>query len=231
MILRPFDTPADGLEAELVLLDAVKAGTAPDSGFIWSSRNRGLVAPEPFRRAPGFGAACEMSASAGWPVTLRKTGGGVTPQGPGVINLALARNFAGKNRPSIKDAYLEICDILVSTLSEFGISAAPGPNEASFCDGDYNLLVGGRKIAGTAQRWRGSAILCHALILTTLDLDEAAGRIRDFCETAGRPIPVRADAHICLSDLVAEDPDKGLDDRISSALLRAAGRSFSMPRA
>ena len=53
-------------------------------------------------------------------------------------------------------------------------SAVPG----AFCDGDYNLVVDGKKIGGTAQRrsrlknQTGQAIFAHAMILYKTDLDE-----------------------------------------------------------
>lgn len=199
-----FKTVEDGLAAELSMLDAVHKGRAQDSAFLWFCANACLVAPEPFRHAPDFKEVRDDFARKGVPVYLRKTGGGVTPQGPGVLNLALARSFSQRPRQSIPQVYLEICDILVETFANYSINAHPGPNEASFCDGDYNLLVGEQKIVGTAQRWRGSAVMCHALILLDVDLEAVTRNIYDFCKSVERKIPVKPDAHTTLARLLPE---------------------------
>src|SRR5690606_11267187 len=148
------------------------------SASVWEAE-QGLVVPRTYRRYAGFEQACQQTEQAGWPVTVRQSGGGIVPQGPGIINLSLAYPVHGKPLDHSDVAYQLICGLISRSLQNLGIEAHPQAVEGSFCDGRYNLAVGhgaqARKIAGTAQMWRrhpaaetGSEqqiVLVHALIL------------------------------------------------------------------
>ena len=181
-----FTTIEAGLEAELQMLERARE-TGQSLAAIWTCRNRALVLPEPMARSPHFQKAARNSAKAGWPVVARRTGGGITPQGPGVVNLTLAFQRSDRTSPTVADCYRKICDPLLSTVSSFGVLAKSGAVANSFCDGDHNLHIAGQKFVGTAQRWRGSAVLCHALILTDIDLQPAVSAIQDLSTGLTRP--------------------------------------------
>lgn len=81
-----------------------------------------------------------------------------------------------------------------------GVSMETGATPDSFCDGAWNLSIRGRKLVGTAQRWRplrgGRArILAHALILT--DGRIAAQAVDAFHRDLGLG-HVRAEVHTTL---------------------------------
>jgi octanoyl-[GcvH]:protein N-octanoyltransferase len=159
-----------------------------------------LVATVRESRIPNFGAAQKVLAAQGWPVIVRCTGGSCVPQGPGVINLAVIH-------PKVKgwhleDGYQLLCALLREFLSEYGIDATTGEVPGSFCDGSYNLQVGGQKLVGTAQRWAGgsrdtAAVLAHACLLVDLDLVEATEKINtlySLCDNSQQFLP-----HACTS--------------------------------
>src|SRR5437870_8799003 len=50
----------------------------------------GFVVPRSYERLPRFAAARDRWAASGLPVQVRASGGGLVPQGPGVLNLTLA---------------------------------------------------------------------------------------------------------------------------------------------
>jgi lipoate-protein ligase A len=179
---------------------------------IWQMA-RGLVVPRSYLRFDGFEAACARFASQGWPVTVRQSGGGIVPQGPGIINLSLAYQVEGPALRHSEPGYRLICRLLSEALADMGVRAFPAPVEGSFCDGRYNLAVAMGdtivKIAGTAQMWRrlpGKAErhigLVHALILVDIDSDQVTERANAFEETLGserryRPDRVTALARLC----------------------------------
>ncbi|MEQ9259419.1 MAG: hypothetical protein RIG84_09985 [Roseovarius sp.] len=198
-----FDTATEALAAEMALLEAVASGRAGGSAFLWQARRPALVLPERFTRAPGFGAAAAECARAGWPVVPRRTGGGITPQGPGLLNLAMAFHSGPGHAHSVQEGYEAICAPLEEALAALGIEARATPVSGSFCDGDYNLAVSGRKLVGTAQRRRGNACLCHALVITDLALAPAIAAIRHLSDSIGQGLPFRLDAHCRLADLVS----------------------------
>ena len=159
-----------------------------------------LVATVRESRMSNFEVAQQVLAAQGWPVVVRCTGGSCVPQGPGVINLAVIH-------PKVKgwhleDGYLLLCALLRELLADYGLDATTGEVPGSFCDGNYNLQVGGQKLVGTAQRWAGggrdtAAVLAHACLLVDMDLVEATGKINilyNCCDNPQQFLP-----HACLS--------------------------------
>ena len=178
-LLPPDDACRDARFDECLVEHAATSGP---TACIWES-SQGLVVPRTYQRHANFAASCTSFAAQGWPVTVRQSGGGIVPQGPGIINLSMAYAVRGKPLDHSDDAYLLICHVIAEALRGFGIASHPQPVEGSFCDGRYNLAVGrgtdAKKIAGTAQLWRRHAgttaadakqiVLVHGLILAQVD--------------------------------------------------------------
>lgn len=172
-------------ELELEWLELALDGRA--TAALWTGVP-GLVAPLSYRRHAELEAACAASAARGWPVRLRRSGGGVVPQGPGILNLSLAYPCAGRPGDLAEAVYADLCAVLADALGGMGIVAAAQAVDGSFCDGRFNLAVAdgdgaARKIAGTAQYWRHAAgrhaVLAHALLIVDADpvfLSAAANR-------------------------------------------------------
>ncbi len=141
---------------------------------------------------------CREFAARGWPVALRRSGGGVVPQGPGLLNLSLASRVEAPPA-SFDRVYAHLCAVLARALAGLGIDARPRAVEGSFCDGRWNLAVGVRKIAGTAQYWRRGggqqAVLAHALLLVDADVELLTARANEFEAALGSQRRYRADAH------------------------------------
>lgn len=194
----PFPTAPDGIAAETALLDAGEPAC-----LIWRAAAPSIVLPWHFAAQPGFAEGAQAAAGLGWPVELRRTGGGAVPQGPGVMNLALV--WPAGPGLTIETAYRALCEPMIRACAGLGIVAEPGATEGSFCDGAFNLSVAGRKIVGTAQRWRNRGgrrcVLAHAMILTAPPPAPAIAAINAL--HAGLNLaPVRAGVHAGLSDLV-----------------------------
>ncbi|MEO0771744.1 MAG: lipoate--protein ligase family protein [Pseudomonadota bacterium] len=220
--LTPVPRPEDGLALELAMLeDGVVSGK--NHALIWQADTHGLVLPDRFTRDPLFTSAARASARRGWPVVGRKTGGGITPQGPGVLNLALCFTVAPGQSRAILPSYAKIVDPLRDAFARLSITAKAAPVEGSFCDGDYNLAVDGRKIVGTAQRWRGRTCLIHALILTDIDLDIAVAAVADLSRALGHDTVFDRAAHCRLADLMpgantlTETVVAALDETVTAA--------------
>jgi len=104
---RRFQTATEGIEAEHRLLQAAREGQ--QGALIWVAERPGLVAPRALSRRPGFARAAKTSATRGWPVHLRASGGGEGPQGPGIVNLALAGPANGQPTEVI---YRNLCEAI-----------------------------------------------------------------------------------------------------------------------
>lgn len=175
---------------------------------VWQAP-QGLVVPRSYLRSAHFDGVCQDFASRGWPVSVRHSGGGVVPQGPGVLNLSLAYAVDGRPLDHSDTAYARLCAIVTQAVGQFGVQAHTQAVEGSFCDGRFNLAVGhgdrARKIAGTAQLWRrhmrpsGSGyaqiVLVHALILVATDVQvvtEQANALEEALGNDRRYLPERA---------------------------------------
>lgn len=174
-------TLGPGAPPELSWLDAALQG--PARAVLWQAP-LGLVAPLSYRRHVRLDAVCAAFAARGCPVRLRRSGGGVVPQGPGILNLSLAWRVAGLPGTQADNVFMQLCGVLTRALAALHIDARPRAVTGSFCDGRYNLAVGSRKIAGTAQYWRRAgdrhAVLAHALLLVDADTTELTALANDF---------------------------------------------------
>lgn len=158
-------------------------------------------------RMTHFEASCRALASQGWPVVIRCTGGSCVPQGPGVISFSIVHpKLRGW---SLDDGYKVLCDFLAHFLASYGLSAVTGASPGSFCDGRYNLQVGGQKLVGTAQRWAGgsreqAAVLAHACLLVDMDLVEATEKINTLYRLCGNPQQFTPESCTTLRDCLGE---------------------------
>jgi octanoyl-[GcvH]:protein N-octanoyltransferase len=190
--LKSFDEQGDLTQQvtfdELLLKQVINGESGPS---LYIKRNpRCLVATVRESRMANFEAARQELSVQGWPVIVRCTGGTCVPQGPGVINLSVIhRKVRGW---SLEEGYKLLCDLLTSFLASYDLVATTGEVPGSFCDGRYNLQVGGQKLVGTAQRWTGgsrenAAVLAHACLLVDMDLVEATEKINRLYRVCGNP--------------------------------------------
>jgi lipoate-protein ligase A len=200
-----------GLQAEQDLLASVCAGDSEFGLLFWQPSDRALVMPRRLNRLPGFEHACDVSAAAGWPVLLRETGGEPVPQSASTINIALVyappRSEGDLNR--IESGYRRLCDPICQLLDELGGASSLGEIEGAFCDGRFNVNLDGRKMVGTAQRWRQSqggqrpVGLVHGAMLIDNERESMVAAVNRFNESCGLDQRVRADSHIALHEKFA----------------------------
>jgi len=197
-----------GLQAEQDLLAAVCRGERPDGLLFWQSTDRTLVMPRRLNRQPAFDAACAVSATAGWPVLLRETGGEPVPQSAATINVALVyvapRSEGDPNR--IETAYQRLCQPLCDVVTALGGQASLGEVPGAFCDGRYNVNIDGRKWVGTAQRWRQGmsgtrpVVLVHGAMLMDDERESMAAAVNRFNHACNLPQRCEAQSHIALHE-------------------------------
>lgn len=191
--LRLVRDASEGLALEATLFDAVDCGV-----LVWSPKQRSIVCPASLIRKHGLETRAEFE---GWPIISRPTGGGAVPQGPGVLNLAICYRVAPGT--TIENGYSVLTQTLCEALPEWNLE--PGPIASSFCDGGWNLSSGGKKVVGTAQRWRplpdgGFRVLAHAAVLVSGDVQSDARVIAALHRFADLS-PINPDAHETLFGL------------------------------
>lgn len=203
-----------GLKAEQDLLASVCAGESDYGVLFWRPNDRALVMPRRLSRLDGFVEASETLSELGWPVLLRESGGEPVPQSPSTVNIALVyvQPSSDQDKDRIEKAYLRLCQPILDALTEFGGNASLGEVEGAFCDGRFNVNLDGRKMVGTAQRWRQSqggkrpVVLAHGAMLLDderLAMVNAVNRFNEMCDLEQR---CRAQSHIALHE-VFEAPE------------------------
>lgn len=210
-LLLDRDTPEDGMAIERGLLE--RAADGGPASAVWEPA-QSIVVPGSYRRFDRFTMLCDRFASRGWPVSVRRSGGGLVPQGPGMVNVSLAwRTRAGIGH-AMEAVYLALCRLLQQVIDPFGVPTTLQAVAGSFCDGRYNLALEGRKVAGTAQYWqRISAsehvVLAHACLLVEADIGTLTRRANEFEAQLGNDREYRLDA---ITNLVPEHGPRRNDD-------------------
>ena len=189
----------EALAHEMTLLGEVSAAPGARRLWFWQSP-QALVAPKKMASLPGFDAAADKMAAAGWPVHLRATGGDVTPQGPGIVNVTHVYTVDRAADFSIEAEYDRLCAPIETAL---GPGAARGWMPGAFCDGAYNVQFHGRKFAGTAMRFRPArgdrsrmAVMAHALMLMEPPSAAAIDALNAFLEALGEARRIDPASHI-----------------------------------
>ncbi|MGH6782324.1 MAG: lipoate--protein ligase family protein [Sphingomonadaceae bacterium] len=197
-----------GLDAERELLDRVHGGAADCGLLFWRPLAQALVMPRRLSRLAGFAAAEAHCRELGWPVALRNTGGEPVPQSPAVLNVALAYAVPRyeNEQTRLETAYLRLCDPLCDWLRAQGLEPGLGEVEGAFCNGRYNVNLEGRKLVGTAQRWRRrpsdgrNVVLAHGALLMENQRRVMVELVNAFYERCGLDSRCRTGSHIALDE-------------------------------
>lgn len=195
----PYD---EALARERAMLAAADGGPGL-SWMLWCTESC-IVVPRSHVNRPAFETAAAASAARGWPVHIRDTGGGAVAQGQGVVNLSMTFSIGAASRDRIGTSYRILCAPVMAMLRSRGICGAFRAVPGTMCDGAYNVVVGDRKLAGTAQRWRSlgrdrpgeHAVLAHLAMFVNLDHLKAAESINALYADMGIEAGIEASSHI-----------------------------------
>ncbi|MDI3316591.1 MAG: hypothetical protein QJR14_03035 [Bacillota bacterium] len=195
--------PAWNLALDEALAEAAGGGQAPPFIRLWTGR-RSLVTS---RYDPGLAdleAASAWCRRQGYQLLLRSSGGSAVVHSPWTLNLSVAVPVR-EGFPSIAEAYELLPAGLLRALAEMGLEVGFGSVPGSFCDGRWNLVADGRKLAGTAQRRRAGYVLWHAVLLVgggRAEVEAMVADLRAFYEAAAAPSPpvLAAGAHTTVAE-------------------------------
>jgi lipoate-protein ligase A len=204
----------EALERERILL----AGGVQNTGMEWMlwQTPSCIVVPRSHTSNARFEQAAVASTDRGWPVHIRDTGGGAVVQGNGVLNLSMVFMAELMVPDRIGASYRFLCAPLMAMLSGRGVESGYRAIAGTMCDGAYNVVVGGRKLAGTAQRWKSLgrsrpgeyAVLAHFALFSNLDHVMAARAINALYADMGTDLRIEARTHINWAEI---DPATVID--------------------
>ncbi len=214
---------ADVFAKETQLLKQVQTGELNQCLMLWQADRPTLVLPAG-NKWPESPELAQTLAESGWQILSRKTGGAPVPQCPGVINLSHMYTWPSDQPYSITQAYENLCALLTAFFADLGIACQAHATEHSYCDGDYNLNINGKKIVGTAQRvvlkkGGGKVVLAQAFILINVLLDELIKPVNLCYQQCQKQERVKAEVHTSLY--------QHINDKLSvEALYNQLSRAF-----
>ncbi|MFD1773946.1 lipoate--protein ligase family protein [Paenibacillus rhizophilus] len=171
---------------EETLCRDVGAGLVPPSVHLWSHPG-GVAIGLRDSRLPCAGQAMQSLEARGVRTAVRHSGGAAVPLDAGVVNVSL---ILPKGRGTL-DFHRDF-RLLASLIAEAAGFSHPsaaaritaGEVKGSYCPGDYDLSIGGRKFCGIAQRRQSHAYFVHAFVVVSGSGQERGELVRRFYEEA-----------------------------------------------
>lgn len=147
---------------------------------------RALVLGLRDRRLPYAGKAMETLRKEGFSVGVRNSGGAAVPLDSGVVNISLILPYEQGARMDFHQEFRLMAELIVDAVKPWSSEVRAGEIRGSFCPGEYDLALSGRKFCGIAQRRQLKACVVSAFILVE-GAGEARGRLaqRFYKEATG----------------------------------------------
>jgi lipoate-protein ligase A len=212
---------------ETQLIQQLQTGQLKQCLMLWQVNEPTLVLPAGKKWLASEQLITELS-SIQWLLHSRKTGGAPVPQSPGVINLSHMYLWPDDTPYSIKTAYQNLCTVLQGFFQQFNITTHVHATAHSYCDGDFNLNVNGKKIVGTAQRvilkkGGGKIVLAQAFILIDVILEEIIKPVNLCYALSAKTERVQAQVHTTLFDNIntLKNDDKPSIESLYQKLIQA----------
>jgi lipoate-protein ligase A len=179
--------------------------------LLWQAKEPTLVLPAG-KKWPESEKLISGLRDENWHLFSRKTGGAPVPQCQGIINLSHLYVWSNETPYSITQAYENLCNVLHGFFRQFGLISQAHATQFSYCDGDYNININGRKIVGTAQRvilkkGGGKIVLAQAFILVDAVLDEIIKPVNLCYRLCDKEERVQAQVHTTLFEHITERPN------------------------
>jgi lipoate-protein ligase A len=163
-----YPTPADNLQADQALLEAVAADPRQATLRFWESATEVVVVG----RSNQIDREVHLTACLAddVPILRRMSGGGAVVLGPGCLCYALALPLPEGCTRNITRVTAAIMQRLVRAFQTAGWAVAAA--------GVSDLVHEGRKFSGNAQRWLQGAVLHHGTVLYDFDLSKIERYLR-----------------------------------------------------
>lgn len=193
--------PYMNMAIEEAVMRAVGAGHSRPTLRLWQNHNAVIIGN--FQDASQE-VNLERCQQLGTAVVRRISGGGAVYHDQGNLNYALSIPLSDRRVPEdVLASYRFLCQGVIEALVVLGLQAEYAPIN--------DIVVGGRKVSGTAQARRWGAILHHGTLLLRLDI-----------ETMARVLKIKQE-HLC---------SKGVEDvRQRVATLEQLGRPCAIAQA
>ncbi|WP_225743114.1 lipoate--protein ligase family protein [Marinilactibacillus sp. Marseille-P9653] len=132
-------------------------------------------------KLPYLDTALTVLKEAKYDFVVRNSGGLAVVSDPGILNISLIFP-EGDERLTITEGYQRMHHLIEQTFKSYGKSIDAIEIPDSYCPGDYDLSIDGKKIAGISQRRIKGGIAIMIYISVTGDQNARGNLIRTFYE-------------------------------------------------
>jgi octanoyl-[GcvH]:protein N-octanoyltransferase len=165
-----------------ILCKEVGSGHLPPVLHIWRHQNAFILGIRD-RKLPHAERAIDWLESTGSRVGVRNSGGAAVPLDPGVVNLSLILP-SPRGKVEIKQDFEIMYQLMRECLKPLVPPIEKGEIQGSFCPGDYDLSIDGRKFCGIAQRRQIRAFVIQAFVLVEGKGRERGKKAKQFYDLA-----------------------------------------------
>lgn len=159
------------------LATSVSEGNSPPTVRLWVHPET-IVLGIPDARLPFIEQGITMLQEQGYQVIVRNSGGLAVALDAGVLNISLV--LPGVKHISIYDCYEAMVSFVQFMLRDKTDAIEAYEIVGSYCPGDYDLSIGGRKFAGISQRRIKDGAAIQIYLDVNGDSHHRAALIRDF---------------------------------------------------
>lgn len=182
-LMEPSADVTDAFAWDEVACRKVGNGELPPLVRIWR-HPRALVLGLRDRRLPFAGKAMETLRQEGFSVGVRNSGGAAVPLDAGVVNISLIFPYEQGARMDFHREFRLMAELIADAVKPWSSGVLAGEIRGSFCPGDYDLALAGRKFCGIAQRRQLRACVVSAFVLVEGSGEERGQLVQRFYKEA-----------------------------------------------
>ncbi|MCY0900109.1 MAG: lipoate--protein ligase family protein [Firmicutes bacterium] len=201
LVRLSLDASPEELALSPVLAETVARWSADNAATAVVIRHQSpyiLLGPKD-RRLPRLADAVRWLEALGYPVFMRIGGGSAVLLDRDCISFAVSQPCRDLTR--WEHNFRTMSQGVIAALHQLGIPAEFGRAVGSYCEGPYDLVVHGRKIAGIAQAIRQGFALVSGMLLVQQDPLATTQLLQEFYQRAGSSIVLDPAAVTALNQL------------------------------
>lgn len=152
------------------------------------------------RRLPRLDAGVDWLAGQGYRSYMRISGGSAVILDDTCLSFAVTRPC--RDLTQWEKNFREMADGIITGLRILGIAAEFGEALGSYCQGPFDLVVSGQKVAGIAQAIRRGFALVNGMILISQDPGATTRQLQEFYARSGSFLRLRPEAVTSLQNVL-----------------------------
>ncbi|WP_410513334.1 lipoate--protein ligase family protein [Paenibacillus sp. BR2-3] len=172
---------------EETLCRDVGLGTAPPALHLWSHPGGVALGLRDSKLPCARPAMQKLEEEQGFRTAVRHSGGAAVPLDAGIVNVSLILPKS-RGKLDFHDDFRLLASLITEAVAVTHPLAAAqieaGEITHSYCPGDFDLAIGGRKFCGIAQRRQSHAYFVHAFVVIAGSGQQRGELIRRFYEDA-----------------------------------------------